>query len=77
MFIEHCVPAGRTFGQIHDAKVVELRANGVPDWKANIPTMPGAYVEAFKKEDAYTSRQFEVWINKIFGFEYWMRGEQK
>lgn len=48
--IEHCVPAGRTFGQIHDAKVDELRAKGVPDWKANIPTMPGAYWQAVKQE---------------------------
>ena len=48
--IEHCVPAGRTFGQIHDAKVDELRARGVPDWRANIPTMPGAYLQAVRQE---------------------------
>ena len=54
--IEHCVPAGRTFGQIHDAKVDELLAKGVPDWKANIPTMPGAYWQAVKQE-AFNSYQ--------------------
>lgn len=54
--IEHCVPAGRTFGQIHDAKVDQLRAKGVPDWKANIPTMPGAYLQAVRQE-AFNSYQ--------------------
>lgn len=48
--IEHCVPAGRTFGEIHDAKVDELLTRGVPDWKANIPTMPGAYWQAIQRE---------------------------
>lgn len=47
--IEHCVPAGETFGQIHDAKVDEILSKNVPDWKANIPTMPEAYWQAAKK----------------------------
>jgi RHS repeat-associated protein len=37
--IEHCVPAGRTFGKLHDAKVDELTAIGISDKDANIPTM--------------------------------------
>jgi hypothetical protein len=57
--IEHCVPAGRTFGQIHDAKVDELRAQGVPDWRANIPTMPGAYWDAVKQETANSYKSLE------------------
>lgn len=48
--IEHCVPAGRTFGEIHDARVDALRAQGVPDWRANIPTMPNAYLQAVRQE---------------------------
>jgi RHS repeat-associated protein len=57
--IEHCVPAGRTFGEIHDAKVDALRAEGVPDWKANIPTMPGAYLEAVKQEGGLSVQALE------------------
>jgi hypothetical protein len=49
-FIEECVPAGRTFGEIHDARVNQLVSSGVPDWRANIPTMPGAYLDAVKRE---------------------------
>jgi RHS repeat-associated protein len=49
-FIEQCVPAGRTFGEIHDARVDELTSKGVPDWRANIPTMPGAYADAVRQE---------------------------
>ena len=48
--IEHCVPAGKIFGEIHDAKVDALRAQGVPDWRANIPTMPGVYLSAIRQE---------------------------
>ena len=48
--IEQCVPAGRTFGVIHDAGVEELTSRGVPDWLANVPTMPGAYREAVREE---------------------------
>ena len=70
-FIEHCVPAGRTFAEIHDARVEELTNQGVPDWKANIPTMPSAYGEAFQREDAQTSRQFSDWIKRRFGFSDW------
>lgn len=49
-FVEHCVPAGRTFAIKHDAKVDELRNAGTPDWQANIPTMPAAYIEAVQEE---------------------------
>lgn len=66
--IEHCVPAGRTFGLVHDAKVDELRAQGVSDLRANVPTMPAAYVEAFKKEDAAMSGKFSDWIKALLGF---------
>ena len=69
MAIEHCVPAGRTFGIIHDAKVDRLRAEGVSDLRANLPTMPGAYVEAFKKEDASTSERFGNWVKELLGLD--------
>jgi RHS repeat-associated protein len=48
--IEHCVPAGRTFAEIHDPMVEALIAQGVSDWRANIPTMPAAYLEAVRRE---------------------------
>ena len=38
-FIERHVPAGYTFGQIHDALVGGLTGIGLPDWLVNIPTM--------------------------------------
>ena len=49
-FEEQCVPAGRTFGQIHDARVDLLTSQGVPHWRANVPTMPGAYLDAARQE---------------------------
>ncbi|WP_080753198.1 RHS repeat-associated core domain-containing protein [Janthinobacterium lividum] len=66
-YIEHCVPAGRTFGEIHDARVGELTSQGVPDWKANIPTMPGAYLDAVKKEGANSFRALDI------GFREWAK----
>lgn len=63
--IEHCVPAGRTFGQIHDAKVDDLRSQGVPDWKANIPTMPEAYWEAVKQEGGNSMQQLQDNLMKL------------
>ena len=49
-FIERYVPAGRTLAEIHDPLVDKLWALGVPDWIANIPTMPVAYVSAIGLE---------------------------
>lgn len=66
-YIEHCVPAGRTFGEIHDARVGELTSQGVPDWKANIPTMPRAYLDAVKKEGANSFRALDM------GFREWAK----
>jgi len=66
--IEHCVPAGRTFGQLHDAKVDELLSQGVPDLMANIPTMPGVYVEAFKQEGGKSLRKLEINLLKMINF---------
>jgi RHS repeat-associated protein len=48
--IEHCVPAGRTFGQVHDAMVDSLKSQGLPDWRANIPMMASAYLQAVRQE---------------------------
>jgi RHS repeat-associated protein len=41
--IEDYVPAGRTFGDMHDALVNTLTATGVPDLFANVPTMIPTY----------------------------------
>lgn len=54
-FIEHCVPAGRTFGLLHDATVDKLRELGVPDWLANVPTMSLMYLEAVRQESVNSS----------------------
>lgn len=42
-FIEQNVPAGYTFGQLHDAYVDLATKKGEPDWKVNIPSMPAMY----------------------------------
>lgn len=63
--IEHCVPAGRTFAELHDAKVDELRAKGVPDWRANIPTMPETYWEAVKQEGGKSMQQLQDNLLKL------------
>lgn len=45
-FIENYVPAGRTFGEMHDAFVDMARNAGFPDELVNIPSMPSIYVDA-------------------------------
>ncbi len=45
-FIEQHVPAGYTFGQLHDAYVGDATRGGEPDWKVNIPSMPLMYIAA-------------------------------
>ena len=45
-FIENYVPAGRTFGEMHDNFVDAATAAGIPDWIANIPSMTLIYREA-------------------------------
>lgn len=56
--IEHCVPAGRPFGQIHDERVDLLRRQGYPDLRANVPSMPGAYADAVRQEANNSLRPF-------------------
>jgi hypothetical protein len=63
--IEHCVPAGRTFGEVHDAKVYDLRLQGVPDWRAIIPTMPEAYWQAVKQEGGKSMQQLQDNLLKL------------
>lgn len=41
--IEDYVPAGRTFGEIHDTFVDAATRAGVPDWLANVPSMIPMY----------------------------------
>lgn len=45
-FIDNYVPAGHTFGTIHDATVAAGQQLGIPDVIVNIPTMPGTYLLA-------------------------------
>ena len=49
-FIENHVPAGRTFGEMHDRFVDVATKSGIPDWLANIPSMIPAYGAAVGKE---------------------------
>jgi len=49
-FIDDYVPAGHTFGTLHDALVDMGLEAGLPDWLINIPTMPGMYVLAVGAE---------------------------
>jgi RHS repeat-associated protein len=42
-FIEDYVPAGRTFGEMHDTFVNAATSAGIPDWLANIPSMIPMY----------------------------------
>jgi len=65
--VEHCVPAGRTFGKIHDARVDELVSKGIPDWRANIPTMPGAYWDAVKQESFNSFMDLEKNLRGMIG----------
>jgi hypothetical protein len=41
-FIDNYIPAGHTFGTIHDRTVDAGRSLGIPDLLVNIPTMPGS-----------------------------------
>jgi RHS repeat-associated protein len=41
--IENYVPAGRTFGEMHDSFVDAATGAGIPDWLANIPSMITMY----------------------------------
>lgn len=48
--IENDVPAGRTFGEMHDNFVDAATRAGIPDWVANIPSMSYVYQEALITE---------------------------
>ncbi len=48
--IENNVPAGRTFGEMHDSFVDAAIRLGVPDRLANIPSMSDVYREALLTE---------------------------
>ncbi len=65
-FVEQCIPAGRTFGQIHDDRVDQLISQGVPDWRANIPTMPGAYKDAIRQETGNSLRNLDINIRNLY-----------
>jgi RHS repeat-associated protein len=41
--IEQHVPAGYTFGELHDTFVDIATSAGLPDWLVNIPSMPSVY----------------------------------
>jgi hypothetical protein len=45
-FIEKYVPAGYTFGEMHDAFVDAATSAGFPDWLVNIPSMIPVYEAA-------------------------------
>jgi RHS repeat-associated protein len=49
-FIDDYIPAGHTFGTLHDRLVDIGQEVGLPDWLINIPTMPGMYVLAVGTE---------------------------
>jgi len=49
-FIEDHVPAGRTFGEIHDSFVGAATNAGFPDWLVNIPSMGLMYQIALRTE---------------------------
>ena len=48
--IDDYVPAGHTFGTLHDTLVDMGLSAGLPDWLINIPTMLGMYVLAVGTE---------------------------
>lgn len=45
-FIEKYVPAGYTFGEMHDAFVDAVTGVGLPDWLVNIPSMSPMFMAA-------------------------------
>jgi hypothetical protein len=49
-FIEQYVPAGYTFGEMHDAFVDAATSAGIPDWLANYLSMLPTYEVALVKE---------------------------
>jgi hypothetical protein len=49
-FIDDYIPAGHTFGTIHDEVVDTLHHGGLPDLMINIPTMPIMYLLAIVAE---------------------------
>lgn len=49
-FIDDYIPAGHTFGTIHDEVVDTLHHGGLPDLMINIPTMPIMYMLAIIAE---------------------------
>ncbi|GEM_PF-2378082 len=49
-FIEQYVPAGYTFGEMHDTFVDAATSAGIPGWLANIPSMIPMYGGALGKE---------------------------
>ncbi|MFZ5564795.1 MAG: RHS repeat domain-containing protein, partial [Thermodesulfobacteriota bacterium] len=53
-FIEDYVPAGRTFGEMHDAFVDIATSAGLPDWLINIPSMSFIYDKAIIVETLRT-----------------------
>ncbi|RFC35886.1 MAG: RHS repeat-associated core domain-containing protein [Candidatus Nitrotoga sp. SPKER] len=59
-FIDDYVPAGHTFGSLHDPAIDAYLKEGYPDWLVNIPTMPSYYWEAVVNETADS-------ILKLFG----------
>ena len=65
-FIELCVPAGRTAGLIHDLRVDQKISGGDPDWLANVPTMPGAYVDALRQETTNSLQKLDSHIRNLY-----------
>lgn len=66
-YIDDYAPAGHTFTSIHDNLVDSLTQRGVPDWLANIPTMPGVYGQAFLQELMNSS--FQLFDSNLFEHE--------
>lgn len=56
-FIDDYVPAGHTFGTLHDALVDTGHEIGLPDWLINTTTMPGVYVLAVNNEISNSLRK--------------------
>ena len=63
-YIDDYVPAGHTFASMHDSLVGILTNNSIPDWLANIPTMPAAYAYAFTNE--LLNSAFKISDNDLF-----------
>lgn len=56
-FIEKYLPAGYTFGEMHDQYVDDMKMLGASDRSVNIPSMPALYLFAVGKE---TLRSFGI-----------------